>query len=54
MNKIKKVLKQHSHLNRIVSRVYSFVHNFGHLQRRVRCKGAYLNGVRFLLLLVQV
>lgn len=47
MNKIKQVLKQHSQLNHFVSWVYSFVHNFGHLQRRVRCKGAYLNGVRF-------
>lgn len=47
MDKIKQVLKQHSQLNHFVSWVYSFVHNFGHLQRRVRCKGAYLNGVRF-------
>lgn len=47
MNKIKQVLKQHSQLNHFVSWVYSFVHNFGHLQRRVRCKGSYLNGVRF-------
>ena len=47
MNNIRQVLKQHSQLNHFVSWVYSFINNFGHLQRRVRCKGAYLNGVRF-------
>ena len=47
MNNIRQVLKQHSLLNHFVSWVYSFIHNFGHLQRRARCKGAYLNGVRF-------